>query len=294
MKILLTGGTGFIGKQLVPALIQAGHQVTILTRSPRQDATKAIDYLVWDGKQMPLGIGLYDVVINLAGSTIARPRWTASIKKDILQSRIDATRACVDYLNNNPHPPRLFISASAVGYYGSLHTDEIHERMKAGKDFPAQVTAAWEAEARKANVRTILPRIGVVLGDGGALEAMARIYRWYLGGRMGTGKQGFPWIHIEDVVRAIVFFIESETLEGPVNLVAPQSIDQQRFSNALAKEMGVSAPWVIPTFMLKLLLGEASVLLWGGQKAIPRVLQRETFRFQFPEIEGALHNIFNG
>lgn len=294
MKILLTGGTGFIGRYLVPVLIERGHQVTILTRGNRQDPQKQIDYLTWDGTSMPLGIGIYDVVINLAGSTIGRFRWTRASKGDILQSRIAATKACVQYINRSPSPPSLFISASGVGYYGAKYTDEIHEKYAPGDDFPARVTIAWEREAKMASTRTIIPRLGVVLGDGGALEVMAKVYRWRLGGRLGAGTQGFPWVHMFDVVRAMLFFLESEKLNGPVNVVAPQIIDQKRFSDALAKEMQVSAIWAVPKLVLRLLMGEASILLWGGQKVIPRVLQREQFTYSFPGIDQALKQIFNG
>ena len=292
MNILLTGGTGFIGTHLVPALLKAGHQVTILSRSAKQDPAKKVDYLAWNGKEMPFGIGLYDVVINLAGASIGRLRWTESIKQEIMQSRVDATRACVAYINQSPNPPRLFISASGVGYYGVKYTEEIHEKARPGDDFAARVTVEWEAEAKKAQTRTITPRFGVVMGDGGALEQMAKIWRFYLGGKLGSGEQGFPWVHIEDVTRAILFFLESEDLEGPVNVVAPQIISQARFSECLAQEMRVKAPWIIPKFALKILFGEASILLWGGQKVIPRVLQREKFRFSFPDIDVALTNIF--
>ncbi len=292
MNILLTGGSGFIGNHLVPALLSAGHQVTILTRNSRNDPRKRMDYLVWDGKSMPLGIGRYDAIINLAGASIGRFRWTAASKADIMQSRIDATRACVEYIQQSPTPPSVFISASGIGYYGTKYTEEIHERSRPGTDFPAQVTIAWEAEAQKATTRTVIPRLGVVLGDGGALDKMIPIYRWYLGGTLGGGSQGFPWIHIEDVVQVFLFFLENESISGPVNVVAPQIITQKRFSDALAEILEVKAPWPIPKFLLQLLMGEASLLLWGGQKAIPRVLQREKFRFQFPDIKPALADLF--
>ncbi len=294
MRILITGGTGFIGQHLVPALVLAGHQVSILSRSSKSDPSKQVDYLKWNGKEMPLGIGLYDVVINLAGASIGQFRWSESDKKEIMDSRIDATRACVEYINTSPNPPFLFISASGSGYYGTQHEEEIHEKARPGNDFPARVCIAWENEAKKAQIRTVIPRIGVVLGDGGALEKMTGIYQWYLGGKLGSGMQGFPWIHIQDVVKAFLFFLQHEELEGPVNLVAPQIIDQKRLSNTLAREMGVSAPWAVPGFALKLMMGEASVLFLGGQKVIPRVLQREKFRYQFPDIDAALKDIFHG
>lgn len=292
MNILLTGGTGFIGSYLVPALLNAGHQVTILTRSNKKASKPGLDYLQWNGESMPMGIGLHEVVINLAGASIAQLRWSEKTKQEIMESRVKATQACVRYINQSPTPPKLFISASAVGYYGIEYEDEIDERARPGKDFAAEVCHRWEEEAKAATCRTIRPRIGIVLGqDGGALPQLLTVHRLYLGGNLGSGKQGFPWIHIRDIVNAFLFFLEHESIEGSVNLTAPQIVTQGRFSDTLAKILGTAAPWVVPRFALKLLFGEAALLLYGGQKAIPRKLQQERFPFEYPELEPALKQL---
>ena len=292
MNILITGGTGFIGSFLVPKLIQEGHLVTILTRSEKNSNTPELTYKSWNAREMPMGIGLYDVIINLAGASIAGGRWTKSYKEKIVESRVDATLACVNYINSSPNPPKLFISASAVGYYGVKHEGEIDEKAKVGTDFAAEVCKRWEDEAQKADCRTVIPRIGVVLGEGGgALSQMLPVYKSYLGATLGNGEQGFPWIHIQDVVKALIFIIEHPDLEGPVNLAGPQIIDQEKFSDLLAKTINKKAFFRIPKFALKILFGEQALLFWGGQKVIPRILQREGFRFDFPGVKEALKDI---
>ncbi|MEM7656558.1 MAG: TIGR01777 family oxidoreductase [Bacteroidota bacterium] len=206
MNILITGGTGFIGSYLVPTLTQAGHQVTILSRSQRKSEDRLLTYLQWTGKEMPQGIGMYDAIINLAGASIGGDKWTDAQKKLIIDSRVDATRACVNYINSSPNPPQVFISASGVGYYGSDVTTPVDESGALGDDFPAKVVKIWEEEANKAECRTVTPRIGVVLEtDGGALERMLPLFKMYLGGRFADGKQGFPWVHMQDIVKAFHF-----------------------------------------------------------------------------------------
>ncbi len=292
MKVLITGGSGFIGTHLVKSLTADQHQVAVLTRSKKSTKNRYLSYLQWDGKQMPMGIGLYDVVINLAGASIAEGRWTDDRKKEILESRINATQACVEYINNSPNTPEVFISASAVGYYGIEHDHPVDESASPGRDFAAEVVTQWEIEAHKAKCRTVLPRIGLVLGeDGGMMDKMLPIYQLYLGGKFASGKQGFPWIHIQDVVKAIRFLIEEETAEGPYNLAAPEKVDQETFSHTLAKSLEVKDFWTIPKFALDLLFGEQSLLFWGGQFVIPKALEEAQFEFDFPKLRPALDDI---
>jgi len=292
LNVLITGGTGFIGKLLISRLSEKGHTSTVLTRSNRKSEDRFVTYLTWNAKEMPIGIGVYDVVINLAGSSIAEERWTKSRKDDILQSRLDATHACVKFINSSSKKPKVFISASAVGYYGTNNHEEIDEKKKPGDDFPSKVCLAWEEASKEAQCRIVNPRIGVVLGKGGgAMKQLVPIYNLYLGGTLGSGKQGFPWIHIEDLVSGLLFCIENEAIEGPVNIVSPQVTDQKTFSNKLANALNKIDPLPAPKFALELFLGERSRLLWGGQKAIPRVLQREKFTFRFSELTDALNDI---
>lgn len=290
MKIIITGGTGFIGSHLVPKLLEAGHEVAILTRSKnKKSAHPALTYLTWNGEVFPQGIGLYDVVINLAGASIAGPRWTDARKKLIMDSRIEATQACVNYINRSPSPPSLFLSASAVGYYGVEHSGLVDETADPGTDFAAEVCIAWEEISQKAQCRTINPRIGIVLGkDGGALEQMLPIYKKYLGGKFGSGKQGFSWVHIDDIVGSFLFLLDTVDLTGPVNFTAPELVDQATFSHALADALGTKDLFIVPGFALKLIFGEQAVLFLGGQKAKPAQLERAGYAFRHPKLAGAL------
>lgn len=295
MNILITGGSGFIGQHLVPALTAAGHQVAILTRRKKTSTNRYLTYLEWNGREMPLGIGLYDVVINLAGASIAGARWTEAYKQEIMESRVQATRACVQYINRSPRPPQLFLSASAVGYYGFDATGEVDETSAPGDDFAAEVAQAWEGEAAQARCRTVMMRIAVVLGrDGGALEKMIPIYKAYLGGRFASGQQGFPWIHIDDVVGIIQWLIDQESVAGPVNVSAPEQVSQATFSSALADALGTKDLFIIPKFALNMIFGESAVLFHGGQYVRPAVLAEQGYPFAFPQLKEALVDAVRG
>jgi hypothetical protein len=292
MKYLITGGSGFIGTHLARALIKDQQEVAILSRTKQESSHRYLTYLKWDGKRMPMGIGLYDVLINLAGAGIAGGKWTDAYKQKILQSRLDATKACVEYINLSPSPPQTFISASAVGYYGVAHPGPIDEAAAPGTDFAAEVSVEWEALAMQAKCRTVIPRFGLVLGkDGGLMEKIVPIYRFYLGGKFASGHQGYPWVHIKDVVKAIRFLVDQETATGPYNIAAPETVTQETFSHQLAKAMGVWDPWTIPKFALDLLFGEQSVLFWGGQHILPKKLQAEGFTFDYPSLMPALQEV---
>ena len=293
MHILITGGAGFIGSHLIRTLSAAGHKFTILSRSNRDSDNPAVRYRAWDGTKIPEpDAAPYDVIINLAGASIAGPRGTGSRKREILESREKSTRACVAYIKAAATPPRVFLSASAVGYYGADRTDLLTEKDPGGQDFPAQVCIAWEKAADGAPCRTVKMRIGIVLGkDGGAMQQMLPVYKTYLGGRFGSGKQGFPWIHIDDIVGAIRFCSENESLSGPVNLVAPETVDQAGFSARLARSLGKIDPFIVPEFLLKLVMGEQSVLFTGGQRASAQKLTGAGYTFKHPQLNAALADI---
>ena len=249
MKILITGGTGFLGRKLVKSLTDDEHQVTILSRSNRTSGNRFVDYRKWDGKKMPAAIGLYDVVVNLAGASIADGRWSPEYKEKIRDSRVWATQACVDYINASPNPPNVFISASAVGIYGGMREEETSESAEPGTDFMAKICEEWEDTALQATCRTVLPRIGLVLGnEGGALPVLTTIYGWCLGGRLASGKQGYSWIHVDDVIGIIRYAIENENLEGPVNTVAPGIVNQKIFPVRWAKPCIAQTPLLRPNF----------------------------------------------
>lgn len=294
MNILLTGGTGFIGGYLMDALTEKGHRLTILTRKKRESKHRLVSYREWDARSMPPALGLYDAIINLAGASIGEGPWTEKRKQEILDSRLHATQACVDFIAKSPNPPKVFVSASAIGYYGAFSSALKTEGDPPGNDFPAVVTRKWEEVALQADCRTVCPRIGVVLGEGGGvLEKVAPIYRWCLGGKFGSGKQGFPWVHIKDVVGAILFALENESLSGPVNVVGPEIVDQATFSDTLGTVVARPDLFVVPKFVLQLILGEQSLLLWGGQKASPAKLQEAGYEFAYKELEAALREALN-
>ena len=292
MKVLMTGGTGFIGSHLVNSLIGDEHTVTILSRSDRTSKNRYISYRKWDGKSMPPAIGLYDVVINLAGASIVDERWTESRKELLIESRTGPTKACVDFINRSPNPPQVFITASAVGYYGGNREEEVSESSASGTDFMAEVCKKWEEAAQPAKCRTVILRTGMVLGkDDGAYPLVSTVYKYFLGGNLGSGRQGFPWIHIEDQVQAIRFCIDNEAIEGPVNLAAPEMLDQRQFSKALAKSLNRPAPFIVPQFGLNLLFGERAILFWGGTKVRPKALQDAGYAFRYPTLEPALKEL---
>jgi uncharacterized protein (TIGR01777 family) len=292
MNILITGGSGFIGQHLVKSFTDDGHQVTILSRKDRTSDNRLVTYREWNGKEMPMALGIHEVVINLAGASLADGRWSDAYKQVIIDSRVHATQACVDYIENSNRPPKVFISASAVGFYGGLREEKVDESSAPGDDFMADTCIKWEEASRTSRCRVVNPRIGVVLGkDGGALPQMITPYKFWLGGKFGSGNQGFPWIHIDDIVGAIRFAIDNESLSGPVNLVGPQLLDQAAFSEKLAHALGVMDLMWVPKFGLKLIFGEKGIILWGGQKVVPTKLQEAGYGFKFAEAEAALKNL---
>lgn len=291
MNILITGGTGFIGGHLVKSFTDDGHQVTILTRSARP-GTRLVSYREWDGKEMPQALGFYDAIVNLAGASIAGKRWSDAYKKEIETSRVEATQACVSYIQKSLRKPKVFISGSAVGYYGIDRREWADESTPPADDFLGRVCVAWEQAAEGAGVRTVNARVGVVLGaDGGALPQMVTPYKFWLGGTFGDGKQAFPWVHVDDIVGAIRWAIDEESVEGPLNLVAPNAPTQAEFSEKLAHALGVMDLMWVPKFALKAVMGGASGLLWGGQRAKPARLQELGYTFLFPDLATALDEI---
>ncbi len=292
MNVLISGGSGFIGQKLTDLLSKDQHHVHILSRSQRKSKNPYVTYLKWNGKEMPLGIGLYDVVVNLAGVGIADQRWTEAYKFKIRESRIDPTRACVTYINTVQRPPKVFISASAVGYYGGENDQRTNESASAGDDFLAEISKEWESIALEANCRTVLARFGVVLGnEGGAFPLMETAYNFFLGGRLGSGEQGFSWVHIDDVVHAMRFAIDHASIAGPINVTSPNIVSQKVFSRELGKALNRPDPFWVPKFVLDMMLGSRSILLLGGQWAVPEKLRKHGYSFKFPELGEALKDL---
>ena len=294
MKIFLTGGTGFVGKTLAPALVRSGHEVSILTRAAKEGSS-GISWIEGDPTQKGKwqdAVKEHEAVINLAGASIFT-RWTEEAKQKIRDSRILTTRHLVEALEGGKG--KAFLSTSAVGYYG-FHGDEIlSEEASPGGDFLALLAKDWEAEAKEAEkkgCRVVITRFGIVLGEkGGALGQMIPLFNKYLGGPLGSGKQWFSWIHIEDLVRACLFLLEHPEISGPVNFTAPNPVRNKELSQWLGRILGRPAFLPAPGFMLRLVLGEFGSILLEGQKVIPQKLLEAGFQFQYPEIAPALRQV---
>ncbi|MCP4747168.1 MAG: TIGR01777 family protein [Desulfobacteraceae bacterium] len=297
MKIVIIGGSGFIGRHLCKGLLKLGHGVTCLgTREfIKETQTGNFVYLQADttcpGKWRQV-VQDADTVVNLAGKSIFQ-RWSRRYKRQIYGSRVLTTRHVVEALPEQAD--KVLISASAVGYYGGGGDLELSESSPNGKDFLASVARDWEAEALKASskgVRTVITRFGIVLGaGGGALPTMLPAFRSYAGGALGSGRQWFSWIHIRDLVNVIVFLIDRSDLKGPFNLCAPNPVRNKDLALALGHALARPAVMTVPAFVLKMVLGEFAEVLLAGQRARPDRLIESGFEFEFAKIEPALADL---
>jgi len=298
MRTLITGGTGFIGQHLANHLnnpIIVGRTLKkIENRLPGYEARR------WDPAQS-LDPGFFDNVdgvFYLAGESIFKGRWNVAKKERIRNSRVGATRRLVDGIGRATAKPRVLVCSSAVGIYGDRGEELLTESSEPGDDFLAGVCRDWEQEALRAEefgVRVVLIRTGVVLGrDGGALAQMLPPFKLGLGGRLGSGNQYMPWIHIEDLCRIMLLSMKNEQLSGPVNAVAPNPVTNTTFTRALAQALHRPAPFPVPGFLLKLVLGEFASVLLASQHVLPEVLNKNGFTFHYPNIDSALSNLITG
>jgi len=301
MRVVIVGGSGLIGRRLIEELLRAQHELTVLSRRPEnvRKIFSTVHVEFWDAKTNDALIDVLDgadAIINLTGESIAAKRWTIIQKERILSSRIESTRAIVDAIKQIRRKPSVLLNASAVGYYGNLPEGDVTEANSKGAGFLADVCAQWEAEALKAQeygMRIILLRTGIVLDKkSGALQKLLLPFRFFVGGPLGSGKQWFPWIHLHDAVKAIIFAMENEYITGPLNFAAPESVRMSEFCRKLGKILHRPSWMNVPAFVLKFALGEmAESLLLEGQKVIPQKLIDAGFKFQFPKLEGALRNL---
>lgn len=303
MKIIMTGGTGFVGSKLTTAFCEAGHTVTVLTRSirPGRRLPNGASFLEADPvepgpwqEQVPL----HDVLVNLAGASIFT-RWTEKAKKNIRESRIRTTRNLTDALQQygNGREVRL-LSTSAVGYYGFTEDEVLNEDAPPGNDFLATLTQEWEHEATRARewgAGVNILRFGVVLGGSeGALAKMIPLYNRYLGGPLGSGKQWFSWIHIRDLVAVYLFLINRKDIDGVLNCSAPGPVRNRELSRALAGALGKPAFMpAVPGFLVRMVLGEFGNVLVKGQRVVPERLTAEGFEFAYPTIDEALSDLLS-
>jgi uncharacterized protein len=302
MRIVLAGATGFLGRPLTQALASAGHDLTLLTRTPgKRRLPPSTRELAWvpDGSvgAWSSAVAECDAMVNLAGEPIAAGRWTAARKAAIRQSRIDATRSLVRALQTTPRRGRALVNASAVGYYGPHGDEVVTEADGPGSDFLSEVCTEWEGEALRAvssGARVVLVRTGLVLEhDGGALKPAARPFRLGVGGPIGSGRQFWPWIHREDWLALVVWLLGNDSVEGPFNATAPVPVTNEEFSRSLARALHRPCLLRAPSFALRLAMGEmADALLLGGQRAVPKRALDAGFGFRHPRIDGAMAAIF--
>lgn len=304
MRVVITGATGFIGKALCQRL-HGDYKVIALSRDANRAAKILGDLATiaeWDGRKAGTWVRWADgasAIINLAGESIAVGRWDESKKSTILQSRLNSVRAVIEAIKLSNNKPRVVIQASAIGYYGPRGDELLYETSSAGKGFLADVCRRSEelaGEIRALGVRCVVIRTGVVLGtEGGALPKLMRPFKIYLGGRLGSGKQWFSSISLDDEVAAIKFLLERENLEGVFNLTSPQPVTMKEFCKVLGKVLRRPAWVTVPGFMARLAFGEmAKEMLLTGQRVIPRRLLEAGFEFKYRDVESALTSIIRG
>ena len=298
MNIVIAGGTGLIGSKIVEYFSKDKHHIYILTRnSENKRNSDQITYVNWlnEGDEPEKKLENIDVFINLAGESI-NSRWTKEQKERILTSRLDATKNCLTLMGKLTQKPKVYLNASAVGFYGTSLLDTFTEdNHDTGADFLATVVDSWEQEAIKAEalgIRTVLLRFGVVLAsDGGALSKMIMPYKLFAGGTVGSGKQWLSWVHIDDVVSMVEFAVNNEKVSGALNVTAPNPKQMKEFGSVLGDVLGRPHWLPAPSFALKILLGEMSLLVLEGQKVLPKKATDHGFQFTYPELEGALKSL---
>lgn len=297
MRITVTGANGFIGRRLAERARADGHTVHLLLRKPQPGLPAGTAYSLWDalGNEPPVAaFEGADAVIHLAGEPVAQ-RWTDEVKKRILRSRTVGTQRLVQALTLTREKPRVLVSASAIGYYGSRGDELLHEESAAGGDYLADVAEQWEGAARLAEaigVRVVLARIGIVLGrEGGALQQMLLPFKLGAGGRLGDGQQWMSWIHVEDLVSLLLAMVTNESYRGPVNAVAPNPVRNEEFTAVLARTLRRPALFPVPEWALRLLYGEMAKVVMGSQRVDPRVARGAGFVFAHPDLGPALRDL---
>ncbi len=297
MKILVTGGTGFIGRALCPALIAAGHSLTIFSRYPgRVNKTYGNQAVALSAMKTLTESHEFDAIINLSGAPVFGELWSEERKKTLLQTRIDMTQDLVQYIAKAQIKPKVFLSGSGVGFYGDQGDTILDESSPAhDENFSRQLCVQWEAEAEKAKeygVRVCQLRTGLVLGkDGGFLKPLILPFKLGLGGRMGSGNQWMPWIHLDDHVAICQMLLENTELSGEINLTAPHPVINREFARILARVLRRPAFLPLPGWTLKMLFSEMAELLLGSQRVIPKRLMDAGYQFKFPELETAMRDI---
>jgi uncharacterized protein len=297
MRIVIAGGSGFIGKKLTDMLLSEGHNLVILTRGERESSEK-VQYVRWlaKGASPEKEIRHADAFINLAGVSINDGRWGENHQKQIYESRMTATDELLRIISSLPKKPSVLVNASAIGIYpASVQTAYTEDSTERTNEFLGKTVRDWEDKAKRVeehSVRAVFMRFGVVLGkEGGALPLMALPYRLFVGGKVGSGEQWVSWVHIMDVVRSIVFALKTDTLRGPVNVTSPSPIQMDEFGKTIGSVLHRPHWITVPSFAMKMVLGKKSALVLEGQQVVPQVLLLEGFEFKFPTLRSALEDL---
>ncbi len=303
MKVAITGATGFVGSRLVERLQKQNDNVVVLTRNVAH-AQNVFPASAFPNVEIvaatPTTSGAWDVVagcdgvVNLAGKPIAEERWTPERKQEILNSRKLITEKLVEAIKNANPKPTVLVNASAIGYYGTNETASFDETSSSGNDFLAHVCQVWEAEAQRvkdAGVRLVILRLGIVLGNGGALSKMITPFRLFAGGPLGSGKQWFSWIHLDDVVNLIIQALTKPEMEGIYNATAPNPVRMAELCNTMGKIMNRPSWLPVPAFALEALLGDGAIMVLEGQQVLPNRTLASGFAYQHPNLQSALVEI---
>lgn len=305
MKVAITGATGLVGSRLVEKLNGETHQILVLTRNldkakkvfPNSafPQIEIVQYNPQTSGEWQTVISGCDAVINLAGAPIAE-RWSPQYKQEILSSRQTVTQKVVEAIKQAEVKPRVLVSASAIGYYGTSETATFDETSSSGGDFLAEVCQKWEAEAEKvkeAGVRLVIPRIGIVLANGGALGKMLGPFQMFAGGPIGSGRQWFSWIHRDDLVNLIIEALKRPDMEGVFNATAPNPVRMAQFCQTLGEVMNRPSWLPVPDFVLELLLGDGAKVVLEGQQVLPKQTQSVNFKYKYPQLKPAIQEILS-
>ncbi|MBI2957229.1 MAG: TIGR01777 family protein [Chloroflexi bacterium] len=294
MKLVITGGSGFVGSRLIPVLLDHGHRITVLDHRPPRWPVGFVEADLGGRELEPSHFEAADAVLHLAGKNLFG-RWDEVSKKQIRDTRIQGTASLVSCLAKLKRRPGALISASAIGYYGDRGEEDLDESSAPGDDFLASVCIGWEEEARKAEglgLRTVQIRTAPVLGHGGMLSKIEPIYRLGLGGPLGDGKQWFSWIHLDDLVAIYVRAVESQDLSGPVNASSPHPVRNREFSRTLASVMRRPHLFFAPKWALKMIFNDLASMVLASEKVHPARLKAIGFHFAYPEVRQALENLY--